>query len=167
MKTLALLAPKSTIVLTPGSTEDELQLFSEVQQSLTNEHDALRRQQAFIEKLARQMPPFQTSDLKPLDVKNSGERRHDPAIYFFWQELRPTQRARVCRALAHLYICGISNSTAQDLKQALYWNKTLDKNHWNAALVLLSKHEPRTLLQRFNQGSAVLHLDCLKVEWRG
>lgn len=71
------------------------------------------------------LPSFNPADLRPLDVNNRGEQRHDKSVYFFWQALRPVQWERVCRALALLHVEGTSNGTACDMKSALYHQAVL------------------------------------------
>jgi hypothetical protein len=150
------------LLIAPISSENGLQLVSQWQREEEEEHAALLRRKLFRERLMNEMPTFNRADLRPLDVNNRGELRHDKSVYFFWQTLQPLQRERVCRALALLHVEGISNATANDMKSALYHRSVLDKNLWNAMLVLLARFNPRDLLLRFGQAAPVLLLDIIQ-----
>jgi hypothetical protein len=58
-------------------------LVSQWQREEEEEEAALLRQKLFRERLMTQMPTFNSAALRPLDVNNRGELRHDKSVYFF------------------------------------------------------------------------------------
>jgi hypothetical protein len=160
------LPDSACISIDPVTDDEEVELFAAWQMEEQTERAAQLRREEFRERVQHAMPKFNDADLARPTTKSAGrtEIRNERRIYAFWSELRPAQRVRLCRALALVYLDdGFSNATARDLRTSLYVQGTLNRNLYNALLILLARFSTRDLLMRLHQYSQCHELDILKL----
>lgn len=154
------------ISIDPVTDDERVELFAAWQAEEQSESRVRLHREEWRDRVANSMPKFNDADLARPTTKSAGrtEIRNERRIYAFWSELRPAQRVRLCRALALVYLDdGFSNATANDLRKSLYVQGTLNRNLYNALLILLARFSTRDLLMRLHQYSQVAALDVLKL----